>query len=195
MKDPEFEFVYKQKFFGAIFFIVISLVLIPLSIHGIKENYILFDSSLILTRIALTAGILSAVLMTLLGFTVIICNYGVVKVISYKYGILNFPISSFNKNMIAITPANVVGASIKNLKGTKFLSFSYRGKRYGINDSLLEEKEFSLICNVLVKNSKRCKACQSPQVSWSITKGHCHNCETITPINSDEFDWDDAYKA
>ena len=75
------------------------------------------------------------------------------------------------------------------------LQFVVNGNRHGLTGEGMTEKQFSILCNSLVKYSNRCKACQSSQVTWTIDIGHCHNCEPITPKNADEFDWRDAYQA
>jgi hypothetical protein len=120
-----------------------------------------------------------------------------IKEIKLVNGVLTFPKSTVTAEMVSINIKDIDSAII--LKAPKssslILQFVVNGKRYGLTDDSISEKQFSILCNGIVKHSNRCKACQSTQVTWKKDIGHCHNCETITPRNADDFDWSDAYQA
>ena len=119
------------------------------------------------------------------------------KQFSFTNGILRFPLSPIKNELCEVELHQISNASVKssNRSAAKSLVFNVNGKMFGFGDIDFSEKDFSIICNSVVKRSLRCKCCQSNQVEWSGEKGHCFNCETITPKNADEFDWNDAYQA
>jgi hypothetical protein len=124
---------------------------------------------------------------------ILVSMYGE-KRISLKNGTLSFPKSPISKANIEVKAAKVKSVRLKGIGQLKLIFF-INTKRYAITNHDLSEENFSKVCNVLLKYSNRCKACQSKQVTWQGEKGHCHNCETITPKKTDDFDWLQAYQA
>ena len=127
----------------------------------------------------------------------VISNIGHTKFIELKKGVLSFPPSAASRKLIRLKVSDFESVRFFDTSRSRhlILQFVVNGKRYGINDASLSEKQFSILCNAIVKRSGRCKACQSSQVTWRGELGRCHNCETITPVSSDKFNWDEAYQA
>lgn len=197
MKNPEFTIYYKESLFGAIGLIALVILITPVVILGIYSNVPAYGNSAFLNRTIFIVLLIISWLAVAYFVVFIKANYNTHKEITYKDGKFKFPESLVKHTYIEANVEHISQASVVTLKkgSVKLLQFSYKNKRHVINESSFEENEFSLICNAIVKRSDRCKACQSTHVKWSFDKGHCYNCETITPKNSDEFDWDNAYKA
>jgi hypothetical protein len=124
-------------------------------------------------------------------------NFGQVHKISFSNNSLRFRASHHAKKYTCINVHDIKFSEVfKAFKSSTYiLTIHTRNQKYGIQDINFSSRDFSIICNAIVKRSDRCKACQSIQVTWEDDHGHCHNCETITPRNSDEFDWQQAYQA
>lgn len=103
----------------------------------------------------------------------------------------------FSRRRCVVDLEMVSNASVSNwgVGERKILKIFVDKDVYAISDSFLGEQDFSRLCNVFVKFSRRCKACQSDMVEWEGGRGHCHSCETITPLLVDDFDWGYAYQA
>jgi hypothetical protein len=128
---------------------------------------------------------------------VISINFGKIRSIEVDNEKISFYRHPYSQNKTTVYLSQIIRSSVTTVlrSGIKVLIIESSGSVYRISDTNLSEREFSYVCNAVVKFSLRCKACQSSQVSWSGEQGHCHNCETITPVNTDSFDWKNAYQA
>ena len=190
----KFTIVYKQRYFLFAFMSILGLIISPLFVWMLSTG---FDNDQ-LDLVAMPALALIG-LVWFWSYTVLraINSRRHIKEIELVNGVLTFPKSTITSEMASVNTSDIESAKIfKPRKSSSLiLQFKVNGKRYVFTDDCMSEKQFSILCNGIVKRSNRCKACQSSQVTWKLNYGHCHNCETITPKNADEFDWKQAYQA
>lgn len=200
--NTDFTIFYKVNLFSYFLGLVLLVLGIPVLVYGLTETSPIITSSLRISRII----VLFCLALTLAGIlyivTVIFKNLKKKKFVSVRNGSITFFPTPISKEPITLRISEVTSANIGHFKlkdkvvpRILVLSFTHQQKEYRIANQDLNENEFSKVCNTFVKESNRCKACQSTNVTWQGRSGHCHNCETITPRNADEFDWNDAYQA
>lgn len=184
----EFRVIYRESLFfyylGAFLFFLMSVFFIFTAF--IKDNGVLKD---VIIGTTVSIGFFFCCI------AVIVLNKGREKYIYIHSNTLEFFSNPWSRVPTIISRNALKGELVMTRKGIKVLCFSSDGRKYRIPDVNFSEEEFSKICNLIVKVSRRCKACQSSRVTWNGDSGHCYNCETITPLNADEFEWKNAYQA
>ena len=192
-----FKITFRNRVFMLIVGLIIQLLASSLIIFAIiysdfkSGNYSVIGIMFIVGLVAATILLFRHIVL------LIISNKKGYKEISLTNGIFRFPLSPIKNELCEVKINQISNPVVLNVprSGVKFLRFYVNEKKFTFTGEDFSEKEFSIICNSVVKRSNRCKACQSTQVTWSGEKGHCHNCETITPQNAGEFEWSNAYQA
>ncbi len=182
-------FKYKESLIFTWVGLILFLIIVPLFVWGIIDTT---DPMLVLQFSF--GAIISFSWLVYLMF-VIIANWRLEKFIKIDDEELTFYKHQYSKTPIAIPLKKIHNQVIYSRKGIKVLKFLANGKTHRLPDQNLTPEEFSKVCNIIVKESTRCKACQSTQIAWEGSKGHCYNCETISPLRAEDFDWNDAYQA
>jgi hypothetical protein len=192
-----FEITYKSSVFDSILGTILFLLFSSVFVLIVIDNQSQLSFPYLLLLILAVSSLSLFIWFFMRSLSLIISNIKGHKKFSFINGKFSFPVSTTKNQLIEVTPNQISNGAVINAprSGVKFLRFYVNGKKFTFNDSDFSEKEFSIICNSVVKRSLRCKCCQSKQVEWSGEAGHCYNCETITPKNADSFDWSNAYQA
>lgn len=191
MTNDEFEATYKFStamhftlLFGLLIFFICSFFLCFLFFENI--TLVVMCVVLILINVLLIFYCIKGIFLW----------FGKDNIIKISNGKFYYYRGFFTRNRCVSDIALVSQATVGTWRGeVKVLEMRIDKKRYMMSDNLLKEQDFSRLCNVFVKISRRCKACQSDMVEWKGAEGHCHRCETITPLLADDFDWKSAYQA
>jgi hypothetical protein len=193
----DFEISYKQSYISFVVLTCMAMLCAPLFFFAAIHDSPLHGYSLFSSTVNYLFFFAICLVTVIYCIYVIYLNFGQVHKISFSNNTLRFRATPYAKkytyvNIHDVNYSKVIKASRSS---TYILSIHAYNRKYAILDTNFSSREFSIICNTIVKRSNRCKACQSMQVTWENEHGHCHNCETITPRNSDEFDWRLAYQA
>lgn len=188
---------YRQKNTFLILSVILSLIILPFFLWPFLSGDAIFYESVLVTRFVLGFGMAVFFSSGTYSLVVFFLNFGKFSKIVICDGIITFKAHPHHRNYTEIAIRDIHSAWVGKMPRAAILVLRFKcgNMDYAIPDANFSEKEFSKICNSIVKVSDRCKACQSAQVTWKKDLGHCHNCETISPRESEKFDWSSAYQA
>ena len=181
-------------------FVILELLLsFPLSLFlfGIFKGNANIYTSVFVTKMVFAAFSLLIIAAMIFYAYLIKINFRKWLRLTIDNETITFPKSNRDHSIVKLPLKSIKKAEVLETRRgrIKFIKIITDKDAYNILELNFTEKEFSIICNALIKKSNRCKACQSTNVDWHGNRGHCYNCETITPIYADEFDWSNAYNA
>lgn len=189
-----FTIKYKQSYAMCVLSCFLMIILSPLIglmfIHALKD----LDYGALIA-----SSLFFGLMIWMFSYTIllIISSKRGMKKIFLRNGILSFPKSNISHKLVDVHLSSIASPQLKHQQKTHtlVLKFTTEGKRYVFDNTSMNDKDFSILCNSIIKVSNRCKACQSSRVLWNGSLGHCSDCETMTPREADKFNWEDAYQA
>ncbi len=189
--------VYKERIFDAVALSVMSLIFAPVFYWALISDAPILLSSVVYTKLISIFLLVFLLLAFMYCIFVIYINAGTYSKLVVEDGVLSYKRLPYHRKQTVVNLSSIEKSKVRNApkSGIKVLVFSTADGKHRISDVNFREDDFSRICNAIVEESSRCKACQSKQVSWSGDMGHCHNCESLTPKKADRFKWENAYQA